>query len=174
MVTQPTIITSPQGTPDALQAARDRCKARGGVWDEATRTCKVERKPVGAGGSINTEAERRAVGQVGDTETQKLKVAAGVETSAAEGIVLKTQQLAETQAVEAERARLSEEEAPERTEILNQPSGLEQVPVVGPLLSKLFDLVPFQDETAKTKLSVDPIEQRTAALTEISRQEIIP
>jgi len=132
----PTTITTPEGTPERTEAARLRCKARGGVWNAETRTCTLpERKPVGAGGSIDTEEKRQAVRQVGDTERQ-------------------------------------EEEAPIRTEILNEPSGLEQVPVIGPLVRKLFDLVPFQDEEAKTALSINPIEQRTAALTEISKQEI--
>lgn len=90
---QPT-ITSPKGTPDALQAARDRCKARGSgwVWDEAARTCtRVSNKPVGAGGSIDTEEKRQAVRQVGDTERQLAMVQAGVETSAAKALEAKLQ-----------------------------------------------------------------------------------
>jgi len=95
---QPTTITSPKGTPAALQAARDRCKARGSgwVWDEATRTCtRVSNKPVGAGGSIDTEEKRQATRQVGDTERQKLMVQAGVETSAAKALEAKNREYAE-------------------------------------------------------------------------------
>ncbi len=44
--------------------------------------------------------------------------------------------------------------------------------MVGPLLRKAFDLIPFQDEEAKTALSLNPQEQRTAVLTQIEKQEI--
>jgi predicted GIY-YIG superfamily endonuclease len=183
---QPTTITSPKGTPAALQAARDRCKARGSgwVWDEATRTCtRVSNKPVGAGGSIDTEEKRQATRQVGDTERQKLMVQAGVETSAAKALEAKNREYEIKQIIEAERQRLIAEEAPERRELSPEISALESIPVIGGTFGVIKDrfqeivlaTVPegeFKEQFKEALGVARPEELRTLGLTEIERLEI--
>ena len=188
---QPPTVTTGQTTSTQKQekTPKEKCEDKGWVWDEATRTCK---RPT----TTSPEREKELFGEVG-AEPKPTKIITdergrqtGVElpsgrtllnlgrediekiTGRATGEVIGAEEAAQQEVIGAERERISREEAPSREELLLEPSGLEQLPVVGPLLSKLFDLVPFQDEEAKTKLKIDPIEQKTLALTEISKQEI--
>ena len=174
---QPTTITTPEGTPDRIKAARERCKARGGVWDEATRTCEVERKPVGAGGSITTEAERQAVGQVGDTERELARVRSTGLPSAAEKIIQKEEEFKQTQAIETEKARLIAEETPERRELDPAVGFGETFPIFGGSVALGRTLIgePIKDALGielSQDLKLTPETMRTVALTQIEKEEI--
>lgn len=180
----PITITTPEGTPERTDAARQRCIDQGGTWDATTRTCTLpERKPVGAGGSIETEAQQRAVGRVTDTERQNLEFEAFPKRSAAKQLEIKEQETERLAVIETEKQRLLTEESPELRQLDPSTSALEAVPVLGGTFGAIKDTlqeivlstVPegeFKEQFKENLGVATPEELRTMALNQIEKNEI--
>jgi len=177
---------------------QQKCKERGGKWDgekcimpekvedqkdTSTITTKIGGKdvvlrPGETAGGVTYEGRDIAgarTAEIGRMNEERIK--AGLEPLTPEqapqsqlGEILQKEQQEES--IEAERERLTTEEAPVRRELDPNRTGLEELPVLGPAAKKIFDLIPFLDDEAKTEVALQPEILRTAALTEIERQEI--
>lgn len=162
---------------------KENCLNGGGLWDEATRTCQTpiqpSRKPV-------VEQNDPIIKLPDGTEqiqTPEMLAAEKLDidrTNAAKGGIggREAGEIKErTDAIEAERQELLAND-PVRRELDPVTNVLETIAPVGALLNNLQlaikDRVPFLRDKLLTdvRFEITPEELRTAALTEIERQEI--
>lgn len=177
--------------------AQKRCEGKGGTWNEATKTCSLDKTQL----SKTPEPEplvadtrkgevlitgRDGVQRIQTREDRKeLEFRGGLPESetAAARIATAEKAAADAQIIEDERQRLIDEETPQRRELDPATSALERVPVLGGTFGAIKDVL--QNVVLKTvpegafkkafkeNLGVaQPDELRTLALTEIERQEI--
>jgi len=181
---------------ESFDADRKACEAKGGRWDAVNKTCTITDKeptplpkpvlppvsetftdpdtgkrtfitlPDGRSFMAN-EREIKAL-----IEKDRGDVAAFAGT--AEGGT--AQRTAEANAaIEAEKARLAEEELPSRRELSPELTGVEKIPIIGPIAQEIGNLLntPFRKLGIGPDISkLQPEELRSFALSEIERQEI--
>ena len=177
--------TSPLEPKPKEKTPKEKCEEKGWIWDETTKTCnspkpkteKPTEKPTeikeGTGKKYfigGEELSKEQYERVRSIIKGSSSGSGGQKITAEDRVIAKSLETTpEQRAIEEERQRIIEEEKPTRREIAPETIGLEEVPVIGPIATKILDLLPFKGRE-NTKPS--PEELRTEALTQIEKEEI--
>lgn len=195
----PTALTRFPSLKPKKSQAQLNCEAKGGRWDEATQTCILPEPPVTPAPTLDTKPPvvLPDVVEVGETvnapkQTATLPDGRTFFGLSPDEIALLAQQeqgralpegtapagtAAQAAAIEQERQRLIAEETPVRRELDPTSGFLEGLPIVGGIIGLGRTLIGEPMKKAlgiesKQGLELRPEVMRTAALTEIERQEI--
>ena len=176
--------------------AQLNCEAKGGRWDESTKTCilpEPKKKEVSKVPVFTPPKTGIELGDIQGTAKQSVVLPDGRQLfglNTDDVAALKGQQArrearlegtapigtAQAQAeIAKEQARLTAEEQPVRRELDPNITGLERIPVIGGVIGTLGDTFVrpiYKKLGIKTTKGLHPEELRNAALTEIERQEI--
>ncbi len=190
-LTQSNPLLDKKPTKPEKSRSQINCEAKGGTWDEETKTCKLPEReapvtpkaePV-KGLSLKDRQELAdARAREAGIEPRLLEVG-GAFSERVPGEIALRQQETEAQRIEEQQRILQETQAPVRRELDPQRTELEKVFVAGPLLQKISDLLDpditegstaeaFRRLTPEQREAMSPQDLKTIALSEIERNEI--
>ena len=165
-----------EGSPnDDTESKRRACIAKGGTFEngvcfEADKEEPRKKRTLSPRDPARRELREKQLVE-DPVYAEKLRILEEKKQIQTEAAAQEEMKTPEQKAIEAEQLKVQTEEQPVRRELDPDRLGIEEVPIVGPLLKKSFDIITGGSELSD-KAQAQPEEMRTFVLSAIEKQEI--